>query len=211
MSQKNQNRILCFGDSLTAGTSPPHFDTFPYAPHLDHALQQQFTNIDVVVRHIGLPGWTSKDMVNEQLSERVGLRHAIQRVQGPPLSLVILLAGTNDMAYESNAQVTVESILKLHSICHEEKVPHTIAIGVPPSAYQTMNADAAALNLAINEGLMEYCAQNPKSMTFVPFPFQYEHNGANWSTDGLHFSQEGYKLLGESLTPTVGQVLKSIS
>ena len=31
-------RILCFGDSLTAGTSPPLLENYPYAIHLEQAL-----------------------------------------------------------------------------------------------------------------------------------------------------------------------------
>ena len=43
-------RIFCFGDSLTAGTSPPEFATYPYAPHLEAALHDRGLK-NVIVRH----------------------------------------------------------------------------------------------------------------------------------------------------------------
>ncbi|KAL7544856.1 hypothetical protein ACHAWF_008213 [Thalassiosira exigua] len=38
-SRISPKRILCYGDSLTLGTSPPSFETFPfYGPHLKRTL-----------------------------------------------------------------------------------------------------------------------------------------------------------------------------
>ena len=37
----NVLRILAFGDSLTAGTSPPSNELYPYAPYLETALKKK--------------------------------------------------------------------------------------------------------------------------------------------------------------------------
>jgi hypothetical protein len=64
MTPNNVVRIFCYGDSLTHGSSPPSFSSFPYGPHLERELNQSIddkTEVEVVVR--GLPGWTSASMV----------------------------------------------------------------------------------------------------------------------------------------------------
>ena len=50
-------RVFCFGDSLTAGTSPPLHELFPYSTVLEAAVGPS-----VVVRHRGLPGAQAVDM-----------------------------------------------------------------------------------------------------------------------------------------------------
>lgn len=64
---RGAHRILCYGDSLTAGTSPGSggYLDHPYAPHLQaklrEALPSKFGN--AVVRHRGLPGWTGTSVL----------------------------------------------------------------------------------------------------------------------------------------------------
>jgi len=202
----DSKRILCYGDSLTAGTSPPLFDNFPYAPHLERVLKNQYME-KAVVRHRGLPGWTSKQMVVEVNGETAGLRTAIKAVKDPPLALVIILAGTNDLGYEKSATPILDSIISLHLTCYDEGIAKTLAIGIPPSGYQSVSTDAAALAKEVNRGLSEFCEARPDQAVYTPFPFDYVQGGENWSPDGLHFSAKGYEALGESLAPTVAKVL----
>ena len=207
----SRHRILCYGDSLTAGTSG--MSEHPYAPHLEAKL----TNVDV--KWIGLPGWTAHNMLENRDNASIGLRAILQRYNQQeatneyfkyPASLVILLAGTNDMGYGFQAEEISENIYKMHETCFENNVAHTIAIGIPPSAYQAMEPSAAALAKSVNDNLRAYCDKHPEKSTFVDFPFGYEHGGANWYTDGLHFSSQGYQVLGEFLAPTAARVLKSL-
>ena len=205
-----RHRILCYGDSLTAGTSG--MSTYPYGPYLEAML----TNVDV--KWIGLPGWTADNMFRNRDNEKIGLRATLQRYsqQHPsneyaryPVSLVILLAGTNDLGFGFDAEEISDNLYKMHETCYESDVPHTIAVAIPPSAYQIMDESAAQLVKAVNENLRAYCAKHPDRTTFVDFPFGYERGGANWYSDGLHFSERGYQVLGEYLAPTVSHLLKS--
>ena len=71
-------RILCYGDSLTAGTfnmEEPDV-LFPYAPHLEAALKLKGA---AIVRHRGLPGWTAQGMVDSVDDANVGLRGLLLR------------------------------------------------------------------------------------------------------------------------------------
>jgi lysophospholipase L1-like esterase len=199
-------RILCYGDSLTAGSSPPNWEMFPYASYLEQALHQQTTLHHAVVRHRGLPGWTAAQMLAEANGDQTGLRTAIRI--GAPIDLVILLAGTNDLGYSDQPMPIVQSILALHQLCYDEGVRHTIALGIPSSGYQSVNQPASMVAQTINNELAGFAQREPRA-TFVPFPFDYQQGDDKWAPDGLHFSPAGYQVLGTSLAPTVEFILKS--
>ena len=229
------HRILCYGDSLTAGTSISLYDLFPYAPHLEAALNSDTNannnnNIKYVVRHRGMPGWTASAMVDATDDPQYGLRAAIQGIQNPPLSCVIILAGSNDLGYalaganDNPVQAVLQPIQALHEIAWAAGVTNTIAVAIPPSGYQARVAEAAFLALEVNQALEDFCeASSTRSQgnraTFVPFPFDFEfvrdHDDTdttttNWSPDGLHFSPKGYQVLGESLREPVSRVLTGL-
>ena len=210
----SRHRILCYGDSLTAGTSG--MNEYPYGPFLQAKLTP---NVDV--KFLGLPGWTAHNMLMNRDNSDIGLRAILQRYKQQesaapneyfryPVSLVILLAGTNDLGYGFDEEEIYTNLVQMHETCYENNVPHTIAVGIPPSAYQNMDPDAAALAQAVSDSLRTYCGNHPERATFVEFPFDYERGGPNWYRDGLHFTEQGYKVLGESLAPTVQEVLKSL-
>jgi lysophospholipase L1-like esterase len=218
--QKTLHRILAYGDSLTAGTSGPNL--FPYAQYLQSALSMQHRDdsdndndntIVVVVRHRGLPGWTTQGMLDALDDPQRGLRSAVNAVQNPPLSLVILLAGTNDLAYGFTAREITANLLKLHAVCLGSGVvvvPRTLAIGIPPSGYQAVHENVAETVATINENLRQHALQNAPNVTYMAFPFPFEQHGENWYSDSLHFSEKGYQVLGESLAPVVEQILQSL-
>jgi lysophospholipase L1-like esterase len=207
------HRILCYGDSLTAGLSPPGAEHYPYAPYLEQALKDRGLE-NVVVRHRGLSGWTTNQMLQELDGERTGLRSAIiGAIKQDPvnaLSLVILLAGTNDMAHHSSADGIVANIHTLHQVSYENGVPRTLAIGIPPSGYQSHVSSAAALAAEIN-GKMEQFVSGEVKASYIASPFPFEKGGENWAPDTLHFSQRGYQVMGESLAPVVEQILASLN
>ncbi|KAL3937776.1 MAG: hypothetical protein SGARI_001993, partial [Bacillariaceae sp.] len=166
--QQQQIRILCYGDSLTAGTSDSFYELYPYAPHLEQTLNAKQQNdsdnpqISYVVRHRGLPGWTADAMLNAADDAQCGLRSAIGAVQNPSLSCVIILAGTNDLGMmgsypeDERASKIVAQIKALHEMAWDEGVPKTIAVAVPPSGYQAQVSEAAALAEQVNVELKRF-------------------------------------------------------
>lgn len=121
-----QRRILCYGDSLTAGTSPPFNELFPYGPYLETELNtSKEEEEEVVVRWRGLPGWTSQQMVD--YNSNIGLQSSLDGICNPSLSIVIILAGTNDIVqltssfgstnYNIDTQKALQPIIKLHKTC----------------------------------------------------------------------------------------------
>jgi lysophospholipase L1-like esterase len=218
-------RIFCYGDSLTSGTSPPEFREYPYAPHLERALrsslmtttsatthhqqQQQQEPPDVMVRHFGLPGWTTAQMIQELHGAR-GLATLLE--QQAPIHIVIILAGTNDLGYSLSNDDIIRNLMAMHDICWNDPMQqiqrHVIAIGIPPSAFQAQYSDVGDRVVALNQELAQWCARQPERITYVPFPIPFwDRNDDRWSQDGLHFSPKGYQALGESLAPIVRDVL----
>jgi lysophospholipase L1-like esterase len=201
---RRKHRVLCYGDSLTAGTTSEDYVPYPYAPHLEEMLQDD----NVVVRHVGLPGWTTSSML-EQLDGPAGLKTAVQAIQMPPLSLVVILAGTNDLGFgDASVDDITNNLLQLHRIAWECGVPRTLAVGVPPSGYQALNKAARQVVNEVNGRLRE--TSEGCTMAYTPFPFPFEEGGEDWDEDGLHFTPIGYRRLGESLAPVVRRILQEL-
>ena len=235
-------KIFCFGDSLTAGMSPPLKTFFPYGPHLQNAFSEE-TNQAVVVTHSGFPGWTSIQLLPELQAALSGYpsQHQQQQQQQqqqqpasssslpsqlpsllatpqsgypPNYGLILLLAGTNDLAWNTaNPDLVATNVIALHQTAHGMGVPHTIAVAIPPSAFQKRFPQVAESAARVNELLQDYCQTEPRA-TFVPFPLPYRSSGTNdnsedvnWSTDGLHLSPRGYQKMGQSLAPIVEEIL----
>eukprot|EP00547_Thalassionema_nitzschioides_P000453 CAMPEP_0194204968 /NCGR_PEP_ID=MMETSP0156-20130528/4349_1 /TAXON_ID=33649 /ORGANISM="Thalassionema nitzschioides, Strain L26-B" /LENGTH=207 /DNA_ID=CAMNT_0038931115 /DNA_START=165 /DNA_END=788 /DNA_ORIENTATION=- len=199
-------KIFCFGDSLTAGTSPPFFEEFSYAKHLEEKLRTEPGLETSLVRWKGYPGWTSSTLLQDG-----GLPGIIDKIRESAgnLDLVIILAGTNDLAYGTDCQIILNSITGMHDIVHA-KGGKTIALSIPPSGWQAKSNSARSLANSVNDKLESWAKENDKT-TFTPFPIQeFDRNSGFWSPDGLHFSPDGYQKIGESLTPIVANILKEI-
>jgi len=203
-------RVLAFGDSLTAGTSPPDYNLYPYSAYLEATLKRPSYDLPapIIVRHKGFPGWTASQLL-EYAPMDGGLENIIDSIQNPPLSLILILAGANDLAYENNKDKILNSIIDLHHLCHDKDVPHTIALAIPPSGYQTKVHSVFELAHTINDSLREYCDKRSDFMTYFPFPFEFQRGDDRWCSDGLHFTKKGYQELAESLAPVVSHVIKT--
>lgn len=137
--------------------------------------------------------------------EQRGLRSLLKR--GAP-SLVVILAGTNDLGYNSESTPIVAAVVGLHQIAHDLKIP-TVAIGIPPSAYQSMQSEAAELANMVNRELQSWALERPSLCAYVDHPItSWSKGDARWAPDGLHFSPDGYQFLGEGLAGIVMERLE---
>lgn len=189
------SRVFCYGDSLTAGTSPPLDEDFPYAPVLERCLGSS-----VLVRHRGLPGATAAAMLEQCDDEQRGLRSLLRRTEP---SLCVILAGTNDLSYEPDAASIAASVCGLNEVAHGLGVS-TVCVGIPPSAWQAAAPEAAEVAAAVNRELRAWCADRGDVAAFVEHPIDsWSAGDARWAPDGLHFSPDGYRLCGEGLADVV--------
>lgn len=87
-------RILCFGDSLTAGYSSYGYSHYPYAAQIQKELKKAFPAAEAQVVVSGLSG------------DRVVAGQFLRRMKGmcatddyPPYDWIIVLGGTNDLGW----------------------------------------------------------------------------------------------------------------
>jgi len=202
----SKHRIFCYGDSLTAGTSPPSLELFPYGVHLEQSLD------NAVVRWLGFPGRTASSMA-KALDAPDGLRDRLRKIAvSGKASLAVILAGTNDLGYELDSESIFKSLKTLHEAAHDEGVP-TVAVSIPPSSWQAVDRSAKALAEKINESLRQWALEKDDMVTYVPCPIQ-SYNGRHderFCDDGLHFTPEGYRLLGTGLAPDIQKILNNLS
>jgi hypothetical protein len=118
--------------------------------------------------------------------------------------LVVLMAGTNDLAVDKpDAKVVFERLQRLHEVCHSRGVP-TVALAPPgplPSAHR-------AARVQLGATLAEF-AQNAAGVVafadceeLVP---RSPRNGGRklWDPDDIHMNAEGSRLLGQRMLQVV--------
>lgn len=183
-------RILCIGDSLTAGvTKVGNKDWRPYAPFLEAALQNRSSlngYSAATVYHKGYPGWTSEDLMNGRRRDDDNLTSILEDPSLQDLDLVILMAGSNDVLKgKYNSYDVSEYVIALHQFSLEQySVPRTIALEIP-GAKQYEKIPDMAMEVQVLSGHLQNYAATETRTTFVPFPFPYVDSDEKWSTDGV--------------------------
>ena len=99
-------RILCFGDSLTAGYTSYGWEFYPYADHLRTGLQHILSTSDIHVDVAGLSG----DQVRGSYLPRIKRACAIA---GTPYDWIIVMGGTNDLGWGQSPENIYEGLRKL--------------------------------------------------------------------------------------------------
>jgi len=206
-------RIICYGDSLTAGycDGGDHFE--PYGRALANALALADVSCDVSI--IGLSGRTACEMADGldflSMKDVLGCRgRGLARAldEGHYQDLALIMAGTNDLGKNGHPESIVEHLWRLHEVCHARGVP-TIALTVPPAAWSSQGrmldarlfiAESLAIKVEGCKGTSNAdCVAIVDPGDLVP----YSSTSLFWESDGLHYSQSGSRELGMRLVPTV--------
>lgn len=202
-------RILCYGDSLTAGfcSKGRHFE--PYGPFMSKALRNAGVGNDVSV--CGLSGLTAQDMLGQLTSPSVedvagntgtGLAHILN--EGGHRDLVLLMAGTNDLAVEKpDSKVVFQRVKSLHEVCHSKGVK-TVVLAPPgpmPPAHR-------AARLQLKSMLANLARNTPGIVGFADceelVPRSAQSNARKlWDPDDIHMTAEGSRTLGQKLVAVV--------
>jgi lysophospholipase L1-like esterase len=120
------------------------------------------------------------------------------------LSLVIILAGTNDVGALTSslgkrrdddiddviddAKIIANRIIRLHDACRRDGGVRTLAVGVPGSAWQRTNARASRLRECVNDALRRFAEEEEeeekekgggggRETYYVDFPFPFARRG----------------------------------
>uniref|UniRef100_A0A7S4JXD0 SGNH hydrolase-type esterase domain-containing protein n=2 Tax=Odontella aurita TaxID=265563 RepID=A0A7S4JXD0_9STRA len=213
--------FLCYGDSLTAGYCSPEFA--PYADALSESLG------GAAVDHAGMSGWTAERMVRRADSDREsafglvypGLRRLVRCRSGRRYSVVILMAGTNDLGFVP-AEAIAANLARLHSMCHDAGV-NTVAVTVPQSAFASDVTARGRLSLRekqreVNDLLRDFAADansgsgssRERRCLFVDMESRvpWSEGSADWMSDGLHMSKAGYEKFGRLLGPLISNFVE---
>lgn len=180
--QQMTGRILCFGDSLTAGFMDGGFKYWPYTNKLQKLLDDKYGPIyEVVCR--GYPGDT---VTNDFKSKFSG---ELKKEVDDPFLAVLLLGGTNDMAYGKSADEITHSLDTLYTEA-EETGAKVFVLSVPDCKYGISRKD-------LNNKLRELAVQ--KDHIFVNINDALPITDKSLWNDGLHCSEVGYDIMADTV------------
>jgi len=213
----NKRRILCYGDSLTAGFHSHGFNFHPYASKLAQLIH---LHID----HIGMNGWTVQEMVSSADKPKVtcvcgrvweGLEYKLREAStSQPYDLVIIMAGTNDLSAVRGSTAEqdklLDSLKALHSIAHKYHC-ETICLSIPEMQAETGKhyENIREARTYLNAGLRKFASAHsrptkdsgtpaPRAVTFVDgcrlLPSWHTADKTTLDTmwdDGLHLTPAG--------------------
>eukprot|EP00929_Paragymnodinium_shiwhaense_P084000 TRINITY_DN4489_c0_g1_i4.p1 TRINITY_DN4489_c0_g1~~TRINITY_DN4489_c0_g1_i4.p1 ORF type:complete len:336 (+),score=50.14 TRINITY_DN4489_c0_g1_i4:122-1129(+) len=197
-------RVLCYGDSLTAGFCSHGALFEPYGRTLADVLGAAGVASEVIV--CGHSGGLASDFVDKKSGSLVdvtgchgkGLARIL--VEDGPFDLVIIMAGTNDLGAKASSQAVLRSVTKLHEECHKRNIP-TVALAPPPAPIRAPGEEWLRRRLC--NLLKEWAAEDASGFAFYQEPGEFVPSTHNsqwiWEADGLHFTPAGSRALGEQL------------
>jgi lysophospholipase L1-like esterase len=169
--------------------------------------------LDTPCDHVGMSGWTTRQMLSslhaKDAADSCGMHHAglARLLKLRRYSLVVLMAGTNDLGVSSGAEIAAR-LVELHESCHTAGV-NTIAIGIPESKAACKGpAFVGERRREANELLAEFAALTSSRCAYVSMDaaVPWTTGSALWESDGLHMSREGYARFAEALAPKLREV-----
>lgn len=210
-------RILCYGDSLTAGFCDSGMSFEPYGRTLADFLGKAGIASEVSV--CGLSGRTAEEMISQKdsavFTDCAGVDHVgkgLARIlnDDSAFNVAVILVGTNDLGFAGcTAGLTANHILarvqQLHAICHQRGIS-TIAL-VPPCEMQgpmrVMQRQLAAL-------LATWARKEPHVLALYDVEELVPRARSNglWDLDDIHMSAAGQRMLGQRLAQLLPPVVE---
>jgi lysophospholipase L1-like esterase len=193
-------KILCFGDSITAGFHSGGRCFEPYGRTMGGAMRSSGCDVSVLVN--GLSGLTAREMVAKakhpavpDCTGKVGKGLEVLLNQKP--DLVIIMAGTNDLGMGVSPQAILADVARLHKACHARGIP-TVALA--PSTVAQGPSTLGRQQLA--SLLRKWAKSTPSVVACIDMMELIPHHGPSphWDFDGLHLSAGGSRALGRRLS-----------
>ncbi|KAH1788181.1 hypothetical protein KXX36_006382 [Aspergillus fumigatus] len=182
--------ILCFGASLAAGYYHFGCEYHPYALRLKEKLQAAFPTTKFTVEEDGLPG----DLV---IKPGRFLPRIKEKFDGSNYDWVIVLGGTNDLGRGYPASKIYPALQEVWEVALDNGA-FVLALTIPEcsAASTTLDQRRNEVNLSI----LSHKAQGFYAFDLhgkVPYHSAAEEFRKRIWDDGLHFTAEGYDLVGE--------------
>lgn len=193
-------RIICFGDSLTAGfQSPtpehPAGQETPYGHFL-----QEWLGPSVDIRISGICG---------ELTGEMAMRFRRDVLQHQP-SHVVVLGGTNDLGWNARPPDIMRNLVKMYELARASQII-PVPVTIPSVRVEVASGGAEAQawvrqhleRRAELNGLIEHYAVS-KALSWVDLNRATAESATHYlaegySNDGLHLTTAGYRLLARLL------------
>ena len=202
-------RILCFGDSLTAGTmnvASKSTKLHPYSMKLqqhfdfhDHTVFGRSIRPIFEVHNAGIPG----ERVVDQMVPR--LKQILQRAR-TNYSWVVILGGTNDLrkyrkdiSFIGDYMTILRALEKLHNMTHKYRAK-TVAVTIPDQECIGSGTCGALKNTQykINELLRNFAAHNADKVILADLAREvFLPRDENLWSDWVHFTVKGYDKMAD--------------
>ncbi len=185
--------IVALGDSTTAGT-PGFMSPVEAPPEGSGNPESQYTYW-IIRRH---PEWRVLNRgVNGERSDEIAQRFARDVAANRP-SVVIILAGVNDIYQGGSAEQVIGELKGLYAKATEQGIM-VVACTILP--YRGIDKSRRAAMTQVNSWISDYSAAN--KLLFCDLAGVVRDPAAPWqlagSPDGLHPDVAGYRAMGEAL------------
>lgn len=98
-------RILCFGDSLTAGYSGDGYFHYPYAAQVRKKLKENLPDTETTVDVSGLSG---DQVIAGHFLRRI--KWMCEKAKDAPYDWIVVLGGTNDLGGDERPEQIYEAL-----------------------------------------------------------------------------------------------------
>ncbi|KXS16671.1 SGNH hydrolase [Gonapodya prolifera JEL478] len=208
-------RLLLLGDSLTSGWLLTTEEEHPYSTALTRHLTQAFPQREIETVVSGVPGDTVVGGFMQGFARRLKKRLDEATTEGRLFNWTVILGGTNDLGAEVPIEDTFSTLKELYS----SVLAHNPSCGI--LCCQVPECSPVFVNLAqqrdaLNELIRTHATTDPlerlhyfPTSTFLPLKSATpEFIERYWAEDKLHFTAEGYDLLGASIAETIEKLEK---
>lgn len=210
----HRQRILAYGDSLTAGYWDNGDRFWPYGAALAEGL---LPDVVADVSVCGLSSFTAGELLEDIDSTRirdgagrrgVGLRRAL--LDNGPFDLVLIMVGTNDLGQPGDPDRIIGDMCALHEACHKAGIG-TVALSVPPSGavaeLPRYRKRWQRVNSLLSEWVLSKKGDGVRLFVDTNALVPFSEGSELWEEDNLHLSKAGSVRLGESLVPLLKPLL----
>jgi lysophospholipase L1-like esterase len=194
--------IVALGDSTTAGT-PGYLSPLEAPPSGAGNLESQYsywlmqTHADWQVVNRG---------VNGERSDQIRARFARHVLDAKP-SVVVIIAGVNDVYQGRAAEVVERELEAMYDAARAARIPVVAGTILP---YNPAGAGENARMRAVNEWIRDYAAHHAEIIfcdTRAAVSAAGQPDRLVSSSDGLHPSPDGYRLMATALEPAIKAAL----
>ncbi|KAK4153553.1 SGNH hydrolase-type esterase domain-containing protein [Chaetomidium leptoderma] len=206
MTARPKLRILCFGDSLTAGYACYGTIHHPYNEKLEHMLCMAFPDLKIETAEDGVSGATVRNgfqtRMNAQFLAPKKGKDDDGEADGKPYDWAVVLGGTNDLGIGFEVEDIFESLKEVWEVPLSNKCK-VLALTVPEAGVngrmrERIDAKRNKLNDLIKgykrEGFHVYDLHK-----HVPYWSMTEADREKYWDDLVHFTPDGYDLIGNKV------------